>query len=245
MLTCSHSEYRNTCPSDRMPSCAIGRRPKSLGQKALIQARTEEERTRRYVQPSSRNMSEKASERVLQTLRGVHGKAVVFAWRRWSVKTFGLPKQIRADRSQLLDHERRAEEQVPLLLQMKQEKVALIKAIQSGDTDMVYHVLLHLRSSLSPGDFFHTLDDANDSRLTPALALLQVYGKQADRQLLRDFYYQDDRRVDAACLELQEAGETSETGERLERLKAAAKSFGEDKERSFEAKVGLVNSKQS
>ena len=37
---------------------------------------------------------------------------------------------------QLLDHERRAEEQVPLLLQMKEDKVALVKAIDSGDTDL-------------------------------------------------------------------------------------------------------------
>lgn len=37
---------------------------------------------------------------------------------------------------QLLDHEPRAAEQVPLLLQMKQEKIALVKAIDSGDTDL-------------------------------------------------------------------------------------------------------------
>ena len=120
---------------------------------------------------------------------------------------------------------------------MKQERIALIKAIHSGDTDMVYHVLLHLRHTLSPGDFFHLLDDANDPQVAPALALLQVYAKQADRQLLRDFYYQDDRRVETACLELQEAGETSSVQDRLAGLKAAAKAFGEDKERSFEAKV--------
>jgi hypothetical protein len=35
-----------------------------------------------------------------------------------------------------LDHERRAEEQVPLLLQMKEDKIALVKAIDSGDTDL-------------------------------------------------------------------------------------------------------------
>jgi hypothetical protein len=37
---------------------------------------------------------------------------------------------------QLLDHEGRAEEQVPLLLQMKEDKIALVKAIDSGDTDL-------------------------------------------------------------------------------------------------------------
>jgi hypothetical protein len=72
----------------------------------------------------------------------------------------------------------------------------------------VYHVLLHLRASLSPGDFFHILDDSIAPNLTPAVRLLQVYAKQGDRQLLRDFYYQDDRRTETACLEMEEAAST-------------------------------------
>lgn len=104
----------------------------------------------------------------------------------------------------------------------------------------MYQVLLHLRTSLSPGDFFHTLDDSADPRVAPALRLLQVYARQVDRQLLRDFYYQDDRHVEAACLEMQEAGECADAEERLGRLKAASKSFGDDKERAFEARVSFV-----
>lgn len=73
---------------------------------------------------------------------------------------------------------------------------------------VVYNVLLHLRATLSPGDFFHILDDSASPNLTPAVRLLQVYAREGDRQLLRDFYYQDDRRTENACLEMQEAGET-------------------------------------
>ena len=76
-------------------------------------------------------------------------------------------------------------------------------------TTPVYHVLLHLRSTLTPGDFFHILDDSVSSNLTPAIKLLQVYARQDDRQLLRDFYYQDDRRTENACLEMEEAGSTA------------------------------------
>lgn len=72
----------------------------------------------------------------------------------------------------------------------------------------MFQVLLHLRAALSPGDFFHLLDDSISPNLTPAVKLLQVYAKEADRQLLRDFYYQDDRRTENACLEMQEAAET-------------------------------------
>ncbi|ORX39657.1 Vps16, C-terminal region-domain-containing protein [Kockovaella imperatae] len=137
----------------------------------------------------------------------------------------------------LLDHELRAAEQVPLLLQMKENKVALVKAIASGDTDLVYHVLLHLRRTLSPGDFFHILDDSVSPGLTPAVKLLQVYAREGDRQLLRDFYYQDDRRTETACLEMEEAGASQSQEQRLDHLAAAAQSFGQHKDRAFEAKM--------
>ncbi|WVR04982.1 hypothetical protein IAU60_001994 [Kwoniella sp. DSM 27419] len=137
----------------------------------------------------------------------------------------------------LLDHEPRAAEQVPLSLQMKEEKIALTKAVDSGDTDLVYQVLLHLRASMTPGDFFHLLDDSISPGLKPAVNLLQVYARQADQSLLRDFYYQDDRRTENACLEMEEAGQQQDANERLEHLRRAAKSFGESKDRLFEAKM--------
>lgn len=136
----------------------------------------------------------------------------------------------------LLDHESRAAEQVPLLLEMKQDKIALEKAVDSGDTDLVYHVLLRLQGALSPGDFFHLLDDSLTPALTPAVRLLQVYARENDRQLLRDFYYQDDRRVDAGTLYVEEAYATPLPDDRAELLRLASKSFGEDKDASFEAK---------
>ena len=42
----------------------------------------------------------------------------------------------KADTLKLLDHEPRAAEQVPLLLQMREDKIALVKAVDSGDTDL-------------------------------------------------------------------------------------------------------------
>ncbi|CAK9781051.1 putative vacuole organization and biogenesis-related protein [Cutaneotrichosporon oleaginosum] len=136
----------------------------------------------------------------------------------------------------LLDHEPRAAEQVPLLLQMKQDKIALEKAVDSGDSDLVYHVLLRLHASLSPGDFFALLDDGASPQLAPAVRLLQIYARENDRQLLRDFYYQDDRRTETAVLDMEEAGQATTVGERVELLRAASKSFGEHKDRAFEAK---------
>jgi hypothetical protein len=58
--------------------------------------------------------------------------------------------------TRLLDHEPRAADQIPLLICMKQEEIALQKAIESGDTDLIYLVLLHSLRTLKD-DFFHVL----------------------------------------------------------------------------------------
>lgn len=45
---------------------------------------------------------------------------------------------IHADASfyKLIDHEPRAADQVPLLISMQEDELALMKAIESGDTDL-------------------------------------------------------------------------------------------------------------
>jgi hypothetical protein len=47
---------------------------------------------------------------------------------------------------QLLDHEPRAAKQVPLLLNMKEDDLALVKSIESGDPDLG-------RSPTRPGSY--------------------------------------------------------------------------------------------
>ncbi|KAG8912790.1 hypothetical protein FRC01_004893, partial [Tulasnella sp. 417] len=135
----------------------------------------------------------------------------------------------------LLDHEPRAADQVPLLLVMKEDTLALTKAVDSGDTDLVYHVLLHLQRQLSLGDFFRLLEEGGP-RFAQASNLLQVYAREQNRELLRDYYFQDDRRVDSACLALDDAARAETNEERLEAVSKAAKFFSEDKDRGFEAK---------
>ena len=68
----------------------------------------------------------------------------------------------------------------------------------------VYHVLLHLHKRLPLGSFFRLIEDGG-SRLAPASKLLQVYAREQNREMLRDFYYSDDRRVESAVLSLDEA----------------------------------------
>lgn len=104
---------------------------------------------------------------------------------------------------------------------MKEDRLALAKAVDSGDTDLgnfvvageiialtryvlVYHVLLHLHKRLPLGSFFRLIEDGG-SKLTLASKLLQVYAREQNREMLRDFYYSDDRRVESAVLSLDEA----------------------------------------
>ncbi|KAG8885848.1 hypothetical protein FRB98_001561 [Tulasnella sp. 332] len=136
----------------------------------------------------------------------------------------------------LLDHEPRAADQVPLLLTMKEDTVALTKAIDSGDTELVYTVLLHLQRHMSLGDFFRLIEDGGP-RLASASNLLQVYAREQNRELLRDYYFQDDRRVDSACLALEDAATSKDAAQKLDYLRNSAKFFQEDKERAFEAKM--------
>jgi len=72
----------------------------------------------------------------------------------------------------------------------------------------VYHVLLHLKRRLNLGDFFKLIEDGGPT-LAPAASLLQVYAREQNRDLLKDFYFQDDRRTQSACLSLSEAASMS------------------------------------
>ena len=60
------------------------------------------------------------------------------------------------------------------------------------------HKRLHL------GAFFRLIEDGGPA-LAPASKLLQVYAREQDREMLRDYYYSEDRRVDSAVLCLKEA----------------------------------------
>jgi hypothetical protein len=102
----------------------------------------------------------------------------------------------------LLEYESSSAEQVPLLLSMQQEELALTKSIESSDTDLgkintklVYLTIFHMKRKFSEPDFFRMI-----SGKPLATSLLEVYLKKQDLVLLRDFYYQEDRRIDSGNL---------------------------------------------
>ncbi|KAL5444266.1 hypothetical protein PMIN06_008445 [Paraphaeosphaeria minitans] len=119
--------------------------------------------------------------------------------------------------TELLNYEPRAGKQVPLLLDMKEDNIALDKAIESGDTDLVYHVLLHLRKSLSLASFFRVINSR-----PVASALVESSASDQDYELLKDLYYQDDRRLDGSNLLLSQALAAPSVASAIDKLKSAS-----------------------
>ena len=120
--------------------------------------------------------------------------------------------------TELLDHESRAGKQVPLLLSMSEDELALDKAIASGDTDLVFFVLLHLKKTLPLASFFRML-----SNRPLATALVESSARDQDQPLLKDLYYQDDRRLDGADLLFSEALAQTAPQTKVDKLKLASK----------------------
>ncbi|TPX37893.1 hypothetical protein SeMB42_g06813 [Synchytrium endobioticum] len=134
--------------------------------------------------------------------------------------------------TRLLEHEPQASNQVPLLLGMNEDEIALVKAIESGDSDLVYLVLFRMKKRLPVAEFFRIINGK-----PMACNLLEAFCKQQDRQLLKDFYYQDDRRTDSANVVFLESYEAEDINARTNTLKIAHKLYQDDKDRALEAKA--------
>lgn len=131
----------------------------------------------------------------------------------------------------LLNHEPRAGKQVPLLLSMEEDIIALDKAIESGDTDLTLYVLLHLKKKLPLASFFRTI-----SGRPVATALVESTAKDQDRQLLKDLYYQDDRRLDGSNLLFLHALAQSDTASKIDKLRPATKLLQDARDTTFQAR---------
>jgi hypothetical protein len=131
--------------------------------------------------------------------------------------------------TELLNFEPRAGKQVPLLLSMGEDLIALDKAIESGDTDLVFYVLISLKKKIPLASFFRVINSR-----PMATALVESSAWQEDSEMLKDLYYQDDRRVDGANLLVSEslAGPKDIT-HRTDKIRSAARLLADSKETTF------------
>eukprot|EP01116_Phalansterium_solitarium_P018834 TRINITY_DN5113_c0_g4_i1.p2 TRINITY_DN5113_c0_g4~~TRINITY_DN5113_c0_g4_i1.p2 ORF type:complete len:859 (+),score=366.88 TRINITY_DN5113_c0_g4_i1:2904-5480(+) len=136
--------------------------------------------------------------------------------------------------TRLLEYEPRAAEQVPLLLSMgaAHEPVALAKALESGDADLVYLVILQLQRSRPPAEFVRLI------RSRPAaLDLLISYCRQQDVKLLKSLYADLDQPQERANLIVFDAYRQSlELEAKIAALEQALAIYSETKD-SFDAKA--------
>jgi len=111
-------------------------------------------------------------------------------------------------------------------------KEHLPKAIDSGDTDLVYLVLLHIKRSYSPAEFFRMIKGKQS-----ALSLMIQYAKQQDLELLKDLYYQVEQPHEIANIAVVEACTKPDLDGRLKGLNFAAKLYVENKDHQYSSKA--------
>jgi hypothetical protein len=121
-----------------------------------------------------------------------------------------------------------------MLLNMNQDGLALQKAILSGDPNLVYLVLQMLHRKLPLGDFFQIL-----SKFPVASSLFELNIKNQDPQLLKDFYYQEDRGLDRVIFDIQQSYGSKSVEEVIEVWKDAGKRFSGIKELGNSGQVSL------
>ena len=132
----------------------------------------------------------------------------------------------------VLEYEPLAENQVPLLLSMKEDELALDKAIASGDTDLVYMCILHCHKTRQQKDFFALLKDRALAR-----QLYISYCKQTDLPALKAFYYFLQHPVDAANVAVLQAYQKADYKDRVQLLRLALEFYDKDKQSAFTAKA--------
>lgn len=125
----------------------------------------------------------------------------------------------------LLNYEPRAGKQVPLLLNMEEDEVALDKAVESGDSDLIMFVLLHLKQKMPLATFFRIVNSRPQ-----AAQLVEASAHEQDKDMLKDMYYQDDRPVEGSDLLVEEAMRQPQVQAVVDKLKLAGRLLTDTKD---------------
>ncbi|XP_059053540.1 vacuolar protein sorting-associated protein 16 homolog [Achroia grisella] len=107
----------------------------------------------------------------------------------------------------ILEYETYSKLQVPLLLTLGEGPRALQKATASGDTDLIYIVLLHLKEKMEKHEFELTIRN-----FPLAHALYIKYCASHNREALRKVYVQEDDFAGQAATHIRDAVEQTNPG---------------------------------
>jgi len=140
-----------------------------------------------------------------------------------------------------------------LFLSIDEQDKALSKAIESGDTDLVYLVLFHIWQKVAvekkaPLDFFGVINARPVAR-----DLFMAYARHSKHEDLKDFFLSTGRLQDAAFLLLKESRELDKNpmaskgsplhGPQVRLIEQAHRLFAETKEHVFESKASEEHAK--
>lgn len=138
----------------------------------------------------------------------------------------------------ILNFEAHMADQVPLLLSMGEEELALQKAVYSEDTDLIYLVLIHLDTTVADKSTFYRLIH----KYPEALNLLKVYyrhkgGVGENGHLLHDLMMHNKNYFEAAksviFSGLYPEGRQQTFEETVQRMKEASVLLGQGRDLSF------------
>jgi hypothetical protein len=113
---------------------------------------------------------------------------------------------------------------------MEEDEIALDKAIESGDVDLVFFVLLQLKKKLPLASFLRVLNNR-----PVATAIVESSARSQDKELLKDLYYQDDRRLDGANVLFADALAQTSAQTKIDKLTLASKLLSDSKDPSATA----------
>ncbi|XP_042011014.1 protein VACUOLELESS1-like [Salvia splendens] len=146
----------------------------------------------------------------------------------------------------LVEHELCSSKQIPLLLSIGEEYSALVKATESGDTDLVYLVMFHIWKKSSPMEFFSTIQARPLAR-----DLFIKYARCYKHEFLKDFFLSTGQLQEVAYLLWKESWELakdprakgSSFGARIKLIEKASNLFAESNEHMFESNAAEEHAK--
>lgn len=175
---------------------------------------------------SDRDIVKVVSEMLRQTQNGANISFLEIAASAYHMNRRSLATMI-------LDLEKNAADQVPLLLFMGEEELALRKAINSQDTDLIYLVLMHLEKSVMSTQRHHQLVH----KFPVAANLLKLYYRNkvtpTDRSILHNLLMHSKNYLEAGTAAVQQAYVQPSLVTKVQLLKEASNLFGQGRDLSF------------
>uniref|UniRef100_M4C757 Protein VACUOLELESS1 n=1 Tax=Brassica campestris TaxID=3711 RepID=M4C757_BRACM len=139
-------------------------------------------------------------------------------------------------------------DKVPLLLSIGEEDTALVKATESGDTDLVYLVIFHIWQKRPPLEFFAMIQGRILAR-----DLFVAYARCHKQEFLKDFFLSTGQIHEVAFLLWKESWDMGKNpmaskgsplhGPRIKLIEKASNLFSQTKEHTFESKAAEEHAK--